>query len=87
MAPSPRLTLYHYPSCGYCQRVFRVLDQLGLDIERLNIDEDASALADLVKARGRRAVPVLRIEDADGQSTWMPESQDIIAYLRANVVA
>ena len=82
MRPSPRLTLYHYPSCPYCMRVFRVLDQLGLEIERKDIHQDRGALAELERARGRRTVPVLRIEEPEGRTVWMPESLDIIAYLQ-----
>lgn len=82
MSPAARLTLYHYPSCPYCQRVFRVLQELDLEVERRDIHRDSAALAELVAARGRRTVPVLRIEDADGRVEWMPESYDIIDYLR-----
>jgi glutaredoxin len=65
----PELVLYHMPWCGYCQRVERALEQLGLEIE-------------LREARGRTTVPVLRIREPDGTETWMPESLDIVAYLR-----
>jgi glutaredoxin 2 len=37
---------------------------------------------DLVAARGRRTVPVLRRDLADGTVDWMPESRDIIDYLQ-----
>jgi glutaredoxin 2 len=35
-----------------------------------------------VEATGRRTVPVLRIEHDDGRVEWMPESADIVDYLR-----
>lgn len=82
MSARARLALYHYPSCPYCQRVFRALDELGLAVERRDIHQDRAALRELVAARGRQTVPVLRIEHEDGRVEWMPESLDIIAYLR-----
>lgn len=87
MSVRPRLTLYHYPSCPFCQRVFRALDELGLPIERRDIHQDSAALNELVAARGRQTVPVLRIQHADGRVEWMPESLDIIAYLRRSGAA
>jgi glutaredoxin len=79
----PGLTLYYHPSCYYCRTVFRALDELGIEVERRDIHQNPEALIELIEARSRRTVPVLRIEDPDGRIWWMPESQDIIAFLRA----
>ncbi|MFN7701630.1 MAG: glutaredoxin family protein [Deltaproteobacteria bacterium] len=75
------LALYHYEGCGYCGRVRRVLAELGVELELRDIEQDRQHLAALVDARGRRTVPVLRIRHPEGDE-WMPESADIIAYLR-----
>jgi glutaredoxin 2 len=75
------LSLYHYDSCPYCARVRRVIAELGVEVELRDIEEDAGHLRALVEARGRRTVPVLRIRHAEGDE-WMPESADIIRYLR-----
>jgi glutathione S-transferase len=74
------LALYHYDTCGYCARVRWVLEQLGVEVELRDVLEDPQHMEDLVAARGRRTVPVLRIAK-DGGDEWMPESRDIIAYL------
>lgn len=82
MATPTKLALYHFMSCPYCARVRRVIDELDLDVELRDIDHEPAHLAALVKARGVRTVPVLRIT-SDAEDRWMPESADIVAYLRA----
>ena len=78
-----RLALYHFDGCPYCRIVRREIDALGIEVELRNIFEDATHLQELMEARGRRTVPVLRIYGADGEERWMPESADIVRYLRA----
>ena len=75
-----KLSLYHYDSCWYCQKVRAAIGELGLDIELRDIRRDPGYRAELVEARGRQTVPVLRIED-ESSVKWMPESADIIEYL------
>ena len=75
------LVLYHYDSCGFCWRVRRTLEELGVEVETRDILESPEALRELMEARGRRTVPVLRIREPGGDR-WMPESADIIRYLR-----
>jgi len=75
-----KLSLYQYESCYYCRKVRGALRDLGLEIEIRDIHRERRWLDELVEARGRRTVPVLRIEGEDG-TEWMPESEDIIAYL------
>jgi len=78
-----QLALYHFEGCGYCYRVRDVIDELGIEVELRDIFENRDWFDELVEARGRRTVPVLRITSADGEEHWMPESRDIIRYLRA----
>ncbi len=77
----PALTLYHSEFCGYCYRVRAVIDELGLEVAYKSTLRDRVAASELLAARGRRTVPVLRIDHAEGQQ-WMGESADIIRYLR-----
>ncbi|MGF1465962.1 MAG: glutathione S-transferase N-terminal domain-containing protein [Sandaracinaceae bacterium] len=81
--PEERLSLYYFPSCPFCRIVLRAIDELGIQarIELRNIWEDDQHRADLVAARGRGTVPVLRC-DAGDVTRWMPESRDIARYLR-----
>ena len=77
-----KLFLYHYQSCWYCMKVRRVIDELGIDVELRDVRRDPTHRADLLEARGRGTVPVLRIDRGDGEDEWMPESADIVDFLR-----
>lgn len=77
----PRFALYHYPSCFFCHRVRKTIDKLGIEAELRDIHEDARWRNDIIEARGRQTVPVLRIEGEDGEVEWMGESRDIVIYL------
>ncbi len=75
------LSIYGYPQCSYCQRVLRVVEDLGLDFEFCNTLSRAEYRAELYRATGRTTVPVLRIDAGQGQIDWLPESADIVDYL------
>ena len=82
MQGEEQLALYHYSTCPFCMMVKRVVDELGIDVEFRDVVQDPKHRGDLIGARGRATVPVLRIMCADGTDRWMPESRDIIRYLR-----
>ncbi len=84
-AQNESLALYYYPYCFYCRRVTQVIDQLGIEVELRDILKDPQHRDDLVQARGRPTVPVLRCTDAQGHERWMPESRDIVADLERRV--
>jgi glutathione S-transferase len=75
------LSLYGYPQCPFCARVLRAIEELDLDVPLRNTMQDPSFRAAVVEATGRGTVPVLRIDGADGDVEWLPESADIIRYL------
>ena len=81
----PRLTLYHLSYCPFCHKVRRAADELGVSLNLVEIQEHPEARALLMRELGRATVPVLRIEHADGGYTLLPESSDIVRYLRRNV--
>lgn len=81
-AAEDKLALYHFDSCPYCRMVRSAIDELGINIELRDVREESRHRDDLVEARGRATVPVLRITSPDGEERWMPESRDIIAYLQ-----
>lgn len=71
------LKLLQFDSCPFCRRVRDVIDELGIEVEIVHIDPwDRSAV---VEVSGQSGVPVLVDESSD---LVMPESADIIAYLR-----
>ncbi len=77
------LSLYHFPGCPFCSRVEEAIQSLGVEIERLDVVRDPDRHEELVRATGRRTVPCLRIEKESGETQWLHESGDIIAYLEA----
>ncbi len=77
------LALYYFATCPFCRRVLAALDGLDVDVELRNIHEQDQYRDELVAARGRATVPVLRIESPDGDVRWMPESRDIVKYLES----
>jgi glutathione S-transferase len=56
--------------------------RLGLEIPLRNIQISSRNRKELLNGGGRKTVPCLRIEDANGNVQWMYESGDIIAYLQ-----
>jgi len=81
MKQEETLILYHQSLCGFCWSVRETIDELGIDVELRDVFADREHRDALQKARGRGTVPVLRRINADGESEWMPESDDIIRYL------
>ena len=77
-----KLALYHFDGCPYCSMVRSAIDQLGIDIELRDIFQDSQYRDELVEARGRATVPVLKIVSPAGEDRWMPESRDIVSYLQ-----
>ena len=77
-----QLQLYISRGCGFCSRVLYVIAELGIDVKTRDIYADRSAFSELIAARGRATVPVLRCT-AGEVDRYMPESADIIRYLRS----
>ncbi len=75
------LSLYHFEGCPYCQRVRDAMKRLGIQIELRDVRTSSDHMSALRAATGRSTVPVLRIEEGEGKTRWMPESLDIVAYL------
>ena len=76
------LALYVRDYCLFCHRVLRTVDQLGLQIDIRNIWQDQEHEQELLSATGRGTVPVLKIDKGGEPAEWMPESAEIIRYLK-----
>jgi len=76
------LSLYQFNSCPFCMRVRSAAAELGIELELRDTLSDVDHARAVIEATGRRTVPVLRIEDDDGGVEWLPESADIVRYLR-----
>ncbi|GAA3539084.1 glutathione S-transferase N-terminal domain-containing protein [Zobellella aerophila] len=76
-----QLTLYQLPRCPFCIKVRRAMHKLNLPIELRNVNPGSPHREALQAGGGRIKSPCLRIEE-NGESRWMYESNDIIAYLQ-----
>ena len=75
------LRLYEMTACPFCVKVRREIKRLNLNIMRVNVKTSADDRQTLIDQGGKFQVPCLRIENS-GKTTWLYESNDIIAYLR-----
>lgn len=75
------LTLYMKSTCPFCQRVMQMAENLGVTLDLKDVAEDETALTELTAASGETQVPFLVDSEKD---VTMPESSDIIDYLREN---
>jgi glutaredoxin len=78
------LALYHFNGCPFCSIAREPIERLGVNVELRDIYKDPRHLTDLMAARGRATVPVLRITSPSGEEHWMPESGDIVRYIESN---
>jgi glutaredoxin len=76
------LALYQFRSCPFCIKVRQEMRRLSLNIELRDAQHGAAHRDALLQGGGKAMVPCLHIRDAQGNSRWMYESGDIIAYLR-----
>ena len=76
-----KLSLYQYAACPFCVKVRWAIQRNGLKIENKDAKRNIQFAKELVAGGGALKVPCLRIEEQDGSSTWMYESDDIINYL------
>ncbi len=73
--------LYYMPTCPYCRKVLRYLDQHGIQLPLHDISASTQARATLERVGGKIQVPCLFI---DGKPLY--ESDDIISYLDQTLV-
>ena len=82
MTQADDLSLYVSGFCPYCVLVRRALSEVGVSVEERDVGASSTHRDELRSATGRATVPVLRIARGDGADTWMPESGDIVRYLK-----
>ncbi len=73
------LSLYQFYACPFCLKTRRAFKRLGLNIETRDAQKNPHR-AELLAGGGEIKVPCLRIEQ-NGETIWMYESSDIIAFL------
>jgi glutathione S-transferase len=77
-ATRPKLKLYKADWCGYCVRVMRVLDKLGLDYDAVEVPIPHSQRREVLAVSGQPEVPVL----VDGDIV-IDDDDRIIPYLES----
>ena len=82
-----QLALYHFPTCPFCLKARRAMHRLSLNIDLRNAQHDPVHRQALLAGGSKIQTPCLRITDAQGQSIWLYESRDIIAYLEREFAA
>lgn len=75
------LALYHYDSCPFCAKTRRSIDELNVEVELRNIELNHQHRIDLQQGGHKTQVPCLRIDNSNGETQWLYESDDIIHYL------
>lgn len=79
-ARTRQLALYQFQLCPFCVKVRRAMRRLNLNIETRDALNDPVHRAALETGGGEIKVPCLAIEE-HGETRWMYESSDIIAWL------
>jgi glutaredoxin len=74
------LSLYQFYACPFCIKTRRALHRLNLPVETRDAQHDPVHRAALEDGGGKVQVPCLRI-DGQGDTRWLYESKEIIAYL------
>ena len=77
------LTLYEYRACPFCVKVRRAMKRQSLNIERRDAKRCANSRQELLSGGGQLKVPCLFIDNGDGNTQWLYESDDIISYLQS----
>ena len=76
------LALYQFSTCPFCIKVRQEMRRLSLPIEKRDAQHHADHRNELLQGSGATKVPCLKITEADGQTRWLQDSTEIVAYLR-----
>ncbi|GLR73344.1 glutaredoxin family protein [Aliivibrio sifiae] len=79
-AETANYSLYQFEACPFCVKVRRTIKRQSLKIELRDAKNNEQHRSELLAGGGRVKVPCLRI-DKEGETTWMYESSDIMAFL------
>ena len=75
------LVLYKFDSCPYCVRVFRVIDELSIEVSYKDTRTEPGVRTELAQRNGTTQVPCLFIDGVP-----LLESADIEDWLRAYAI-
>ena len=83
------LTLYYIPTCPFCEKVLRHLEELGKEIPLKNIRSHPELKQELIDIGGKKQVPCLVIDgeplyESDAIVLWIEEHPHCIPDLPPN---
>ena len=81
------LALYQFSTCPFCIKVRQEMRRLSLPIEKRDAQHHADNRHELQQATGASQVPCLKITETNGQTRWLQDSNEIVAYLRERFAA
>jgi glutaredoxin len=81
------LALYQFSTCPFCIKVRQEMRRLSLQIEKRDAQHHAANRDALLQGTGTTKVPCLKITEANGQTRWLQDSTEIVAYLRERFAA
>ena len=58
------VVVYRTDFCPYCDQAERLLDDMGVDFEEIDVTEDPELREELIEKTGRKTVPQIFINDA-----------------------
>lgn len=79
------ITVYSKPNCPQCMMTYRLLDQLGLEYQAVDVTQDQEAL-EYILGLGYKQAPVV-IAGADHWSGYRPDRLKTLAALAAKQLA
>ena len=81
------LALYQFSTCPFCIKVRQEMRRLSLPIEKRDAQHNSAHREQLLQGSGASKVPCLKITEANGQTRWLQDSSEIVAYLRERFAA
>lgn len=74
------LSLYQFNACPFCVKTRRAMHRLNVSLELRDALKNPEHRQTLLNEGGKIKVPCLRIDEG-GETQWIYESTDVIAYL------
>lgn len=78
---SKLMSLYQFEACPFCVKVRRAMKRQSVTFDLRDAKNNQAHRDDLLTNGGAIKVPCLRIDQENGETVWMYESSDIVAYL------
>ena len=79
------LSIYQFEACPFCVKVRRFIRKNNLTIN-LRDAKNEIYKSELVSGGGKHKVPCLRIKKTNAKTEWLYESDDIISFLKKNII-